>query len=102
MALAIDQENIVRALKGEKLIHTCMSCKHYRKLLWATANCAKRLELTYHPITGKKTWMGETNSCELERGLGPAGIIVKPCGPDGVHWVKKETKRTIFFKKVKT
>lgn len=102
--IEIDKENTIRALKGEDLIRTCISCDHYQKsIFWSEAECVRRLTLSYHPVTGKKEWLGDIWSCVSERGhegRQPPGV--EPCGPSGVHWVKSKGERLIFFQQRKT
>lgn len=96
MTTELDQDNLVSAIKGEPLIRSCVTCKYYRSYWLSEPDCVVNLELKYHPITGKKAWMGTTYNCENMRCIDDYSRPPEPCGPDGKHWEEKEAGGRLF------
>jgi hypothetical protein len=67
MATELDEDNIINALSGKPIIKACKNCKYYYKEWGSEANCHRDLKLDYHPVTGKKSWLGDTYRCNQER-----------------------------------
>lgn len=94
MSKELDQDNIISALTGEPIVRTCVTCEHYEVRWFNEAQCSRLLELKYHPVTGKKTWMNDYHDCVDDRCLGSrAHRPEDPCGPAGKHWEQKPHKK---------
>lgn len=90
MATELDKDNLINAMKGEEVIRPCVTCKHYRSKWIENDRCVRALKLKYHPITGKKSWMGKSCTCASARCMDDVSHEMNPCGEYGKYWEKKE------------
>jgi len=92
MSTELDYDNVVNAIKGDPLVRSCVTCKYYRGSFMSDSTCIRQLELKYHPITGKKVWMGIIYTCAEDRCISGSRSSrpEEPCGPDGKYWKEKK------------
>jgi hypothetical protein len=92
MATELDEDNIINALSGKPIIKACKNCKYYYKEWGSEANCLRDLKLDYHPVTGKKSWLGDTYRCNQERRIEDSTLYRSsdPCNAEGKWFVQKE------------
>lgn len=94
MATDLEKENLINALTDQNVVRACVNCKHYTKQLWEDALCERELILDWHPVTGKKSWLGSNYACKYER-IPDASSLRRssdPCGLEGKHFEAKPDK----------
>ena len=102
----LDKENMLRVLKGDtsSVIKACVNCKHYSKTLFEQPLCTRKVYQGFHPVSGKKSWLGETYECRHERKFEDCTSIRRsnnPCGKEGEHFKEKDQVKWFqsWFKK---
>jgi hypothetical protein len=92
MATDLEKDNLINALSGQPIVNVCKNCKYYYKEWHEDAKCTRDLRIDYHPVTGKKAWLGETYKCNQERRIDDSSLYRSndPCNAEGKYYVEKE------------